>query len=467
MGHASICPGLPHTGSALDGKWAPVRRQLKFRALTEVLLAMLRCIAALCVLIPLTGSKSAADDWTFVPVRPELVPEFRQERAKRSTGATELTIIADDREGLAGAWVKTFPIEGGQHYRFSCRRKTTGIESPRRSALVKVTWLDDAGRLVEADHGDRARPEYPLHERPIGAGLTEISDLYFVPAGALQARVELQLRWATNGTVRWSDVSLEPVDAPSPRNVRLAAVHFRPQGGETAADNREMFAPLIAEAARQQADLVCLGECITKVGNGLTHVESAEPIPGPSTEYFGRLSDQHDLYLVIGLTERDGEVIYNTSVMMGPEGERVGKYRKVCLPREEIEGGVTPGNEYPVFDTRFGKVGMMICWDVHFPEVSRELANNGAEVIAMPVWGGNPRLAAARAIENQVYLITSTYNTRSDWMVTGIWDHRGDLLAQGEEWGTVVVSEVDLNQRTQWWWLGDFKARLHRERPAD
>ena len=58
--------------------------------------------------------------------------------------------------------------------------------------------------------------------------------------------------------------------------------------------------------------------------------------------------------------------------------------------------GITPGERYPVFDTRFGKLGLMICWDVHFPEVARNLSNHGAEVIAMPIWGGNPALARAR-----------------------------------------------------------------------
>lgn len=227
-----------------------------------------------------------------------------------------------------------------------------------------------------------------------------------------------------------------------------------------------MFAPLIEQAAEKDSDLVVLGEVLTRAYTDLTAVDAAEPIPGPSTEYFGKLAKKHDLYIVAGLNERDRHLVYNVAVLIGPDGKVAGKFRKVTIPTSEVEGGTAPGYDYPVFDTRFGKVGMMVCYDGFFPEVARELVNRGAEVIAWPVWGCNPLLAQARAAENHVYIVSSTYSSPdSEWMRSAVYDHTGKAIAAAEDWGTVAVAEVDLNAKTRWKYLGDFRAKVPRHRP--
>lgn len=167
------------------------------------------------------------------------------------------------------------------------------------------------------------------------------------------------------------------------------------------------------------------------------------------------------MYIVAGIYEKEGPVVYNTSVLIGRDGNLEGTYRKTALPNEEIIGGISPGEAFPVFDTDFGKIGMMICWDVFFPEPARMLALQGAEVIFMPIWGGNLTLAKARAIENQVYLVSSTYD-----MKTGVFDKSGDLVVEGTEENPVAIIEVDLNERLMWWWLGEFRNRIKREIPS-
>jgi len=424
------------------------------------------------------GARAAGvDEWQMMAPRDEIRPEFRRAAGAGRDGGEALVIDGRGFDGAQGWWERTMPVQGGRYYRFRIYRKAEGVAVPRRSIWPRIQWRDDKGGPVYRDEKGtevrysttptpRAQPDYPPDGPTDEAGWTEVSGILHAPSAATRAIIELHMIWS-GGRVFYSGLSLEEVPRPM-RKVRLATVHARPKSAEkTPEANRRLFEGPIADAAAQKADLVVLGEMLTYYATGRSMADCAEPVPGPSTEYFGSLSKRHNLYIVAGLVERDGRLVYNTAALVGPDGALVGKYRKVTLPRSEIEAGVHPGHEYPVFQTRFGKVGIMTCYDGFFPEVARRLAINGAEVIAWPVWGCNPLLAAARACENHVYVVSSTYtDADKGWMISAIFGHDGKPLAQATEWGKVAVAEVDLDAPLLRPGLGDFRAEFQRHRPV-
>lgn len=422
------------------------------------------------------NAQARLEGWKGVSQREEIRPQFRQEAGGGPKGEPTLILSTGHSLGDHGWFQKSYPVKGGNYYRFSALRQTMGVESPNRSTPVRIVWQNALGKPVRANgppnkSGEKAyiplaEPEHPLDGSTNAEGWTEVRGVYQAPDSATQAIVELHLQWAPKGTVKWSRISLMETTAPAPRKVRLATAHLVPTG-KSIEKNREEYAPLIQTASGKGADLIVLGETINHTNLGKKPHEVAEPIPGPTTNYFSDLAKNQKIHIVVGLYERDGPVVYNSACLLGPDGMLIGTYRKVCLPHSEIEDGVTPGKDFPVFETRLGKVGMMVCYDGFFPEVARGLTLKGAEIVAWPVAGCNPLLSRARACENHIFLVSSTYtDTKANWTISAIYDRDGMPLAQADKWNTIEIAEVDLS-RPHFWRnnLGDFRSMIPRHRP--
>ena len=318
-----------------------------------------------------------------------------------------------------------------------------------------MDWLDAAGKRV-------SQPEY-LPDRRREREWTESTDVLTAPAGAVAARLELQIYNAPRGTVWWDDITVTAAGPAPDRRIRVGTVYLKPRGNPGPRENVAQFLGIVEQMATERPDIVCLPEGITVVGlRGQKYLDVAESVPGPTTEQLGETAKRLGTWIVAGIYERDGNAVYNTSVLVDRLGAYAGKYRKVYLPREEVEGGLTPGDTFPVFDTDFGRIGMMICWDVHYPNPAGRLARQGAELILMPIWGGNRHLVFARAIENATFLVSSCYSDNSF-----IVDPKGAMLGEASAERPWAVAEIDLEREYRSEWLGDMKTRGVKEYRSD
>lgn len=160
------------------------------------------------------------------------------------------------------------------------------------------------------------------------------------------------------------------------------------------------------------------------------------------------------LHVVSGFCERDGELLFNSSVLIGPKGV-MGKYRKLHLFMNE-KNYFRPGNiGLPVFDLGFCRVGMLVCFDWHFPEIWRIMALQGADLICHPsnlvLPGLAQRAVPVHAMINRVFVVTcNRIGSEGDLHFTGlslIADPRGEVLAQASREATeVAIQEVDVNK---------------------
>jgi len=172
------------------------------------------------------------------------------------------------------------------------------------------------------------------------------------------------------------------------RHARLTTCAWGPgpEHADAVESNVHQAIEMIDCAALDGGDIIVLSElCAHRHMPAEVAHDRAEPVPGPITERIGEAARRNGCYVVAGMYERDGEQVHNTAVLIGREGEVVGVYRKMFPTPGEMEDGIVPGTETPVFETDFGRVGMAICWDLHFPrEVGCPMAERGVQLICWP-----------------------------------------------------------------------------------
>jgi len=195
--------------------------------------------------------------------------------------------------------------------------------------------------------------------------------------------------------------------------VKIAAVQMEPKILEKERNTARCL-ELMHITAKEGAQLIIFPECALSgycFASLDEAIPAAEPIPGPSSDKIAALCQELNAYVIVGLLEKEEDRYYNTAVFLGPHG-LVGKYRKVHLPYLGIDRFINHGNlPFTVHETELGRIGIEICYDANFPESSRVLALEGADIIALPTnWPQGSEsvpkfIIPSRAMENHVFCI--------------------------------------------------------------
>ncbi|MFT6142848.1 MAG: putative amidohydrolase [Myxococcota bacterium] len=235
--------------------------------------------------------------------------------------------------------------------------------------------------------------------------------------------------------------------------------------------NWEQLTTLVGRAAKYGASLVASPENTNFLGPHDLKVQIAETLQGETVQRYQDLANTHGIHLLIGsVNERSDESnrCYNTSVLLGPNGDLLASYRKMHLFDVDVSDDVrflestttVPGNTPVVADTALGRIGLSICYDLRFPQLYQRLRDDGAELIAVPSaftmttgqahW--NP-LLRARAIETQSYVLApGQYGHHDDDGLRHSYGHSiivdpwGAVTGQSSDGPGLALAEVDLER---------------------
>ena len=244
---------------------------------------------------------------------------------------------------------------------------------------------------------------------------------------------------------------------PSGRGDRLRVAAVQMNSRDEKAANLETALGLIDRAAAAGARLVALPEVWPYLGPDAGNRANAEPIPGPTIDRLADRARRHGVYLHAGSIHEvrpDDPRLFNTTVVIDPDGDIVARYRKIHMFDVVLDGvadyeesaTVSPGDELVVLDVDGTAVGLAICYDLRFPELFRILALRGAEVILLPAaftlttgkdhW---ETLIRARAIENGVFMVAPAQIGQHP---PGNWCYGRSLIV--DPWGTVLATAPDV-----------------------
>ena len=229
-----------------------------------------------------------------------------------------------------------------------------------------------------------------------------------------------------------------------PREVWIATVSQMGLSADTPEAMVEMICNILKKAIPYQPDIICLPEVFitTNIRQRLTLKEKVD-VESRLSEKIAAFSKTNNCYSVCPMYTHENGIIYNSAVLFDRQGKRIGEYRKIHLPEDEMKQGMTPGPLHPpVFKTDFGIVGIQICFDMLWNDAWKALRQQGAEIVFWPSAYAGGKTVNTKAWQNKYVVVSSSQKNTSK-----ICDISGDVVAQTGIWdNNLICAPVNLEK---------------------
>jgi predicted amidohydrolase len=377
------------------------------------------------------------EGWEAICPNPALAPMFRMVNGQE--GKMQLMATGNGRQECFGYVRHAICLDANKTYFMRIRLKFEGMDDLNRHTLHGIFGGFNDGIFDYYKDGEWVIGEsrFPTPNQPV------------------DGEVRLYFRFSAHGKVWWDHVSIQECEPIAPRPVKIAV--------SWGTGEMEYWSKWLDLAGQKKVDIALLPEMCNNKG-----AKDAEPlVDGETGKMLAEKARQWKMHVSASYYEKDGDIALNSAPLFDREGKLIGKYSKNQLYDPEEDQGATPGIGYPVFDTDFGKVGIIICYDSWFPEPTRLLAYKGAELILFPNAGYFMGLMPARTADNGVCIAVSSLNCPA-----GIWDSGGAMAGEEQpeptrfapsiisgfekdEANHMIISTLDLSRKpSPHWWGG-------------
>lgn len=295
-------------------------------------------------------------------------------------------------------------------------------------AMALILFFDEQNQKIQSDYFVKGKELYTYDGE--------------APQNAVRCEIELLSFFFGADTVEFSELKAEILEKKAHRVAKIATAFIECKGN--AESNMQEVIAILDEAgnASEKPDIICFTEGVHSLRtSGRIYIND----DSNEVKSVCEKAKKYGYYVLFTCHEKDKRGMqYNSALLISPDGKVVDRYRKTHLTLSELKSGLVPGDEIKVFETPFCKFGILICWDQWFPQASKEIEKQGADVLFWLTRGYHEERLITRARDTGMYVITSNPTPEKCCIAHPT---TGEVIARGEGVHGYAMATIDFDER--------------------